>query len=455
MTQIKNKSSFRDPNGFIFTQNGEVFRQINNSYKENYDYLISSGLYKKLTDNFLLIKHEEIETNILTDSYKTIKPEKIPFISYPYEWCFSQLKDAALLTLKILKESLKHNMILKDSSLYNIQFIGYNPIFIDTLSFEKYKEGEPWAAYFQFCQHFLSPLSLMSKKDVRLNNLLKTYIDGIPLSLTSNLLPKSSYFDFQSLIHIHLHKKYQDYSTSNVGPNKKYFLSKKNLIQLIEGIENYIYGMNYKLQKTSWSNYYSSEIYTNNGIGFKKEIVDKYIKSIAPKSIWDMGANNGLFSFISAKNKINTLAIDSDFSCTEEIYTYLKKNDIKHVLPLHIDLSNPSPSIGWNNEERSSFFNREHPDMILSLALIHHLRITNGIPLKEIVDLTQRLCNYLIIEYIPKDDKQIALMLKTRKDIYDDYSQENFELEFNEFYTTIEKSKIPDSNRLIYVMRKK
>ena len=216
-------SSFRDPSGFLFYKNNLIYRQVNISYKENYDHLMESGLYKILINKKLLIPHREVDASSLSDrkSYKTIKPELIPFISYPYEWSFSQLKNAALTAIKIQKYSLDFGMSLKDCSAYNIQFFNGKPIFIDTLSFEKFKPNKPWIAYRQFCQHFLAPLALMSCKDIRLNQLFKIYIDGIPLDLASSLLPIKTYFKFFLLTHIHLHAKSQKHFS------KKHFFSTK------------------------------------------------------------------------------------------------------------------------------------------------------------------------------------------------------------------------------------
>src|SRR6056300_868464 len=184
----KLNASFRDPAGFIFRdENGTILRQVNQDGKSDYDTLMDSGLYEVLSNKGFLISHEEVE-NKNSEAYKTIKPDLLPFISYPYEWTFSQLKDAALLTLYTQKAAIAKDVCLKDASAYNVQFVNGKPVFIDTLSFEKYVEGEPWVAYKQFCQHFLAPLALAAYKDVRCLQLLKNYIDGIPLDLASSLL---------------------------------------------------------------------------------------------------------------------------------------------------------------------------------------------------------------------------------------------------------------------------
>jgi hypothetical protein len=212
----KLSASFRDPSGFLFTDNGILYRQINRAYSKDYARLMDSGLYDRLIKASLLIPHVEADHAPVESeaAFKVIQPERVPFISYPYEWSFSQLKDAALATLSIQKRAMKLDMSLKDASAYNIQFVRGKATLIDTLSFEIYKEGEPWVAYKQFCQHFLAPLALMAYRDVRLSQLLRVYIDGMPLDLASELLPAKTKFNFGLLTHIHIHagaqKRYSD-----------------------------------------------------------------------------------------------------------------------------------------------------------------------------------------------------------------------------------------------------
>src|SRR3989344_1736436 len=203
-------SSYKDPSGTVFVKNGDVYRQINLSYKDNYDLLRSSGLYDHLVGAKLLIPHEELPKDKRIDSaYKIIKPIMIPFISYPYEWSFSMFQDAALTTLSIQKTALNYGLSLKDATPFNVQFFRGRPIFIDTLSFEKYNPGLPWVAYRQFCESFLAPLSLMAYKDVRLTKLMITFLGIIPLDLASRLLPVSATLNPSILIHVKLHASSQ------------------------------------------------------------------------------------------------------------------------------------------------------------------------------------------------------------------------------------------------------
>ena len=268
------RGSFRDPSGFVYIQNGILYRQINDVYRNNYEQLMESGLYEKLVSANLLIGHKEIEIDYRHNdkAYKIIKPDVIDFISYPYEWCFSQLKDAALLTLQIQKIALNYGMILKDSSAYNIQFHNNKPVFIDTLSFENYQDGMPWSAYKQFCQHFLAPLALSAYKDIRLNQLLKLYLDGIPLDLASALLPLKANFNYHILIHIHLHSKAQKkFSHKKINRSDK--INRLSLLGLIDSLETAVKKMTWNSHGTNWAGYYDNTSYSSGSFDHKKAVV--------------------------------------------------------------------------------------------------------------------------------------------------------------------------------------
>jgi hypothetical protein len=454
----RESSSFRDPDGFIFSYNGKLYRCINFSYQQNYEHLIQSGLYDKLVENELLIPHKEVQIpNIETtiNYYKILEPEVIPFISYPYEWSFSQLKDAALVTLQIQKMALQYGMCLKDASAYNIQFRHGKPILIDILSFEKYQEGKPWVAYKQFCEHFLAPLALMAYKDIRLNQLLKIYIDGIPLNLATKLLPFRSWLRFPLLLHIHLHARSQKYLLNkNINVDKRTF-SKKSLLSLIDSLESAISKLKWEPEKTEWSEYYKDTNYSREAMFHKKKLVDDYIEEVKPNTVWDLGANIGIFSRIASNKGIYTVSFDSDPSVVEKSYLQVKNYKERNILPLCVDLTNPSPSIGWSNKERLSLIERGPCDLALMLGLIHHIAISNNAPLIQIADFLSQICRYLIIEFVPKDDSQVQRLLRFRKDIFQDYDEKNFEIAFLNYFSILKREKIVDSKRTIYLMKNK
>lgn len=450
-------SSFRDPGGFLFYKEKSIYRQINNLYKHNYDHLINSGLYKTLLDKQLLIPHDEVDTQSPEPdkAYKILKPEIIPFISYPYEWCFSQLKNAALTTFKIQKIALDFGMTLKDCSAYNIQFRKGKPIFIDTLSFEKYVEGQTWIAYKQACQHFIAPLALMSYGDIRLNQLFRIYLDGMPLDLASTLLPFRTSFKTSLLTHVHLHAKSQKTFSNrnvNIGSRK---ISRLSFLGLIDDLESTIKKIKWQPAKTEWSDYYEDTNYSKDALEHKKRVVMEFFEKTNPRSVWDLGANIGLFSRIASDKGIYTISFDIDPAAVEKNYLISIKKAETNILPLLLDLTNPSSGIGWENKERMSLAERGPADTVFALALIHHLAISNNLPMSKIANFFKGICKSLIVEFIPKDDSQVQKLLSTREDIFTDYTRQGFENEFGRYFVIISSEKIIDSKRILYLMQKK
>jgi hypothetical protein len=247
---------------------------------------------------------------------------------------------------------------LKDASAYNIQFQHGRPVFIDTLSFEKYREGEPWVAYRQFCQHFLAPLSLMSAKDIRLNQLLKIYIDGIPLDLTSTLLPLKTRFKYSLLTHIHLHAKAQTRYADQTPGKHPPKLSRMGLVGIINSLESAVNGLKWEQNSTEWSDYYHDTNYTSEGFEHKQQIVQTFIHESNPTTVWDIGANNGHFSRLASDAGIHTVAFDMDPAAVEKNYFQVMSGHEKNILPLLSDLTNPSPGLGWQNQERIVFYGK-------------------------------------------------------------------------------------------------
>ncbi len=450
-------ASFRDPNGFLFTENGRIYRQINQLYREEYQKLLSSGLYQRLTETNKLIIHEECQHSGLTDTvHLVIQPEHVPFISYPYEWSFSQLKDAALLTLAIQMEALGAGMTLKDASAYNVQFLRGKPIFIDTLSFESYVEGSPWVAYKQFCQHFLAPLALMAYTDIRLSKLLINYIDGIPLDLASKLLPLRSCFSLAIGLHIHLHAKQQIKNSAQVLDKNKVTqaMPKKALIALLDNLQSAIRKLDWSPRGTEWHDYYShNNNYEGESLNIKEQLVAQFIAQTAPASAWDLGANDGRFSRIAARYTPHVVSWDIDPACVENNYRMVKNNQEQAILPLLIDLANPSPAIGWANRERDSFTDRAPCDTLLALGLIHHLAISNNLPLSHIAKSFSGLCEFLIIEFVPKEDSQVVKLLSSREDIFIQYTQADFERVFSNYFSIEVKKPINGTVRTLYLLK--
>jgi len=449
----------------VYAHEGRIYRQVNRRYAADYDHLMSSGLYAALVEKNLLIAHEEVEPPAGASElhYRTLLPEPIPFISYPYEWCFSQLKDAALLTLRLQRTALQHDMILKDATAYNIQFLGARPVMIDTLSFERYEEGTPWVGYRQFCQHFLAPLALVSRRDVRLLEMLRNHIDGIPLDLATALLPMRAWLSRALWMHLRVHARYQrSFETAGAAANqgeratpRSTALDRKALANLIEDLREAIRGLKWNPSGTEWAEYYSGDSYEEDSLEHKKELVSAHLRELQPGCVWDLGANTGVYSRIAAEQGARVLSFDVDPACVERNYREARKAGDERLLPLRLDLVNPSPSLGWAHAERSSLAERADADVVLALALIHHVAISNNVPLEKVAAYLARLARHLVIEFVPKEDPKVWTLLATREDVFADYHRAGFEAAFAQHYEVVAANDIRGSSRTLYRMRRR
>jgi len=449
--------SYRDPSGFVFEDSGNIYRQVNKNFQVHFDHFIESGFYERLVKTGLLIPHETLQVPCRTrEGYLVLKPERIPFISYPYEWSFDMLKDAALLSLRLLRESLTHDMILKDASPYNIQWYKGRLVLIDSLSFEKYDEQRPWIAYRQFCEFFLAPLMLMHYRAHSLQQLLIAWPEGIPLDITSSLLPWRTRWSLHSYLHIHLHAKVS--ASKSRTANKKIIFSRQKLLNLVTSLEMLLNRLHLKDRDSIWSGYYDEVSARGEYFEHKKRTISSWLlRSEAVKTAIDLGANEGIFSKLMAELNIQTIAADFDPYCINRLYLQVKREGQKNIHPMVIDISNPTPAIGFNNEERLSFLDRLQADqlwadILLAVGLVHHLAIGKNIPLPQIASLFSKMSKILIIEFIPKDDIKVKEMLAQKKDIYIHYDEAKFESAFREYFSILNKELIPGSNRVLYYM---
>ena len=464
MTGLRDRGSFRDPSGFVFFQDGVAYRQINETGGEQYRHLMASGLYAELARERLLVPHEEVTVRLpdAPPALVVLKPEQIPFISYPYEWCFSALRSAALLTLDIQRRALARGLVLRDASAYNIQFIGTRPIFIDTLSFGPYVEGEPWVAYRQFCQHFLAPLALMARVDPSLGELSRTHIDGIPLSLASRLLPMTSRLKPGVLMHLYLHAR-SEARTSAPPQNgaqtpRASGMGRTAMLGLVDSLERTIRGLNLAPAKTLWSTYGTHLNYSDAAQAGKRQLVGEMIAAASRgglQSAWDLGANTGDYSRLAADAGARVIAFDGDHAVVDEHFRKASASQDTLILPLLQNLSNPSPAMGWAHAERRSLIDRGPADLCLALALVHHLAIGGNVPLDRIAEFFAGIARRLIIEFVPKEDSQVRRMLSLREDVFSQYTEQAFEQAFAALFMVVRSVRIPETVRTLYCMERR
>jgi hypothetical protein len=431
------ESSFRDPAGQVIIEGDRYLRQVNPCYFDEYKHIMSSGLYDELADRALLLKHTEIAR---TSEAIVLEPEQLWFTSYPYEWCFSYLRQAALVTLEANRTALKYDMVLKDASAYNIQWHNDRMALIDTLSFAKYQEGQPWIAYRQFIEHFLSPLLLIAYGKVFLNRLPEILMEGIPADVTARLLPARCKLKPSLMMHL-----YSQTLAKHIKSNRKVSMPRRNLEILLDSLEHLVTGLRYK-PKSDWTEYQDADSYSEVARGSKKRIVSGMLAEVPAGSLCDLGANTGEYSRLAKDTGYKVLATDKDYDCVESI-----ASRYPDILTLVVDLSNPSPAIGWANKERRGFLERLKVDTILALALIHHICIGNNVPVGKVAELLANHCSNLIIEFIPPEDPKAGLLAGDKQ--FPSYSQQLFEEEFSKHFRITQRVDIEDSCRSIYHMR--
>jgi hypothetical protein len=443
-------ASFRDPSGFVFHWNNSYYRQVNKSYAEHYHLLMASGLYEQLVKKNLIIAHTETEEIIAEPGiwYKTLKPYQLPFITYPYEWCFSQLKDAALLTIRVLKESLDHGMIIKDATPYNIQFVDNRPVFIDTLSFERYDANNTWVAYRQFCNMFLFPLYLEHYLKTDIQKTLVVYPDGIPVDITSKLLPLKSRTSVGVWLHVYLQNTVTRSAPAKIDEQR---FNRKKLLNLVNHLETTINNLKSRNATSAWKNYYTETIISKNYLEEKERLFRKITASLEAAVVLDLGANDGYFSKILAEKGIQVIAVDNDSRSICNLYESKNKN----ILSVVMDVANPSPATGFANNERPDFFERIKADAVIALALVHHLVIGRNISLAVMAAWFNTISKQLIIEFVPREDEKVQEMLASRKDVFANYTQPAFESIFSQYFTIKQKEPVPGTHRTIYLMEKR
>jgi SAM-dependent methyltransferase len=452
----RDPGSFRDPSGFVYRRDGVLYRQVAHSFAARWDDLQDSGLLASLQARAILVGHSVAPVELAFDpatAHIVLQPETIEFISYPYEWSFGQLRDAALLTIDAQIQAVAAGFTLRDATAYNVQFQRGRPILIDTLSFERAKPGAPWIAYRQFCEHFLAPLALMAHRDVRCGLLLRQYIDGIPLDLAAHLLPGRTRLNLGLGSHIHAHARAQRHyeaRTDTGAPTSRPALSPLRQAAFLDSLRRTVARLRWEPTGTEWADYADNTSYGEDAARDKDALVGRLLGAAGGQVVWDLGANTGRFSRIAASLGRRVVAWDIDPAATESHYRALRREKVTSVLPLLGDLSNPSPALGWALEERRSMRERADADVILALALVHHLAIGRNIPLAHLAAFLAGLGQDLIIEFVPREDAMVKRLLATREDVFPDYTIDGFRDAFRTRYEIREEVPIRDTDRTMF-----
>ncbi|HET7828580.1 MAG TPA: hypothetical protein VFL03_03390 [Candidatus Limnocylindrales bacterium] len=456
----RDPGSFRDPGGFVYRRDGIIYRQIDEPAIADWTAFLASGLAERLIAKRRLIGHEDapLDRAATSTARAVIRPEPVEFISYPYEWTFGELQDAALLTLDVQLEALAAGWTLRDATAYNVQFRDAKPILIDSLSFAPLEDGAPWIAYRQFCEHFLAPLALMARTDVRLSRLLRADPDGIPLDLAAELLPWRTRLNLGLLSHVHLHARAQGRyaADDDAGSTARGVrIDRKRLVTLVQNLRSTVAGLRWKPAGTEWAEYADHTSYADAATASKGSLVEAFLAQTGARSVWDLGANTGRYSRLAADAGRSVLAFDIDPAAAERNYRQVRSEGRGDILPLVLDLANPSPGIGWAGGERRSLLDRAGADAIIALALVHHLAISRNVPLPMLLDLFADLAPWAVVEFVPKEDPMVRRLLATREDVFPAYTLDGFRAAAVARYEIVAEQPVAESTRVMFLLRRR
>jgi SAM-dependent methyltransferase len=415
------------------------------------DLLISEGL---------IIKNWKTTETLCPKGWVSVIESKLlPFTNYPYEWSFNMLKDAAILTLDLTEQALENGFIIKDASAFNIFFEGSCPRFIDVTSFCGYKDGDPWVAYGQFCDHFLAPLMLEAYKGIPFQPFLRGNLDGISISnQLAHILGFSCIFKPGVLKHIILRalveKQSQDLDTQQRKKVRKIKIPKRSILKNIRNQKELISKLNSKY-KSQWSDYEEKSSYTLDMLEKKKAFLNSAVERVGKVSLaLDFGANIGRYTQILAKRFNYVVGLDYDPGVIDKLYLSIKGGPLElKILPLVIDVMNPSPAQGWRCMERSSFLSRARADFSLYFAFIHHICLGHGVPLTSFIDLIFDLAEHSVIEFVSLDDPMSEKILATRRVAHADYNLMNFRNIISTKGVILEEKSLSKTRTLFFVSK--
>jgi len=463
MTRMQiNAGSFRDPSGQVFARNGRIYRSIFEHGVKEFVAARDAGVYDKLIADGLLVSHEEVDFGdwAPAGTIFCLEHPRIPMVSYPWEWPFSFLKDAALIHLEAMEKLVPDGFWLRDASAFNIQYDGDRLRLIDTLSVGRRIPESPWVAYGQFCAHFLGPLSMGAYCDIRTFSLWRNYIDGFPLDLALKMLPFWRRYRPGILMHLTLHARAQGVADKKedigrVKSTKKPRVSDRGLTGIVHSLHKTIEGIKWKRTSEIWEEYGEIRTYQAEDVAKKSEYVDKVVKRLEPKVVWDLGANTGEFSLIAASHGAFVVSIDGDPACSEYLYQKVfSGKGVKGVLPLTMDLANPSPGLGWRSQERFSLEDRGPADLVLALALVHHLVFSCCVPLSLIAEWFGSLGNHLLVEFVPPSDPMVKKLLANRDEEHLPYDLDVFRSGFQRIFDFVDQTDLQNGRSLFLCRRR-
>jgi ribosomal protein L11 methylase PrmA len=452
--------SFRDPKGHIFIKDGEIFRTITVAGIEDYEAVKKVGFYDDLVSQGLLVPYEEVGELIGEEIgeakiRKVLKHPGLDFISYPYEWSFSALKAAALFHLEIQIKALKKGIVTSDATAYNIHFDGPDPIFIDHLSFRPYREGEYWLGHRQFCEQFITPLLLQAYSGISFHAWYRGSLEGISISDSYRLLPWRAFLSPTILTHIilpaFLENKYRTLGNKAVSSRiKRRSFPKGSYLGMLRSLHAFMAKLQpHKKTRTIWHDYEQNNIYDASEAGLKREFITTFVKKVKPAVLWDIGCNTGVYAQAALEAGAGkVIGFENDTGALELSFERAKRYKLD-FLPLFLDLANPAPSQGWNQNERQGFYQRRNANALIALAVIHHLSIGRNVPLEAVLSWLLPIAPVGVVEFVPKTDPMVQELLALREDIFIRYTEDIFLSVVSRFADIVKSEKVTKTGRIL------
>ena len=454
------RGSFRDRSGRVFSFEGRVFRAISQSASADWDSISAKTFFVTAMQSGRVVQTERspsMDSFAKSEGFAAaLEHERLPLISWPYEWSFSMLREAALLQLDLMNDCLADGFILKDASAFNVQFRGSRPQFIDVGSMVPYVSGQTWDGYRQFCQMMLFPLMLQAWKGVHFQPALRGSLEGIAPDQFAALLGVWDFFRRGALTHVWLHARLQAKSPSQVRISQSMQRSgfgKSMILNNVKGLRKAVAGLQWKPSASTWSDYdQSSEPVLRDG-AVKESFIENVCRNKRYSVVWDLGCNQGRYSRIAARTADVVLATDSDHLTIDRLYQSLRSEDNRNIVPLVVDLADPSPALGWRGAERPGLEQRSKPNLIFCLALIHHLVIGKNLLLREVIEWLASFNADVVIEFVERDDAQVRELLRNREDVFSDYCRQSFLQSVNQHFEIQNQRVLPSGTRTLFLLK--
>lgn len=450
-------ASFRDPAGHVHTRDGRVFRTVLPWGVGQYRSARDSGFLDAAARTGRLIEGREVDPSELWDeepgAVYVIEHPRLDFISYPYEWSFLALQAAGLLTLDLHLDALDHGLTLSDSSAYNIQFVGPRPLFIDYLSLIRYEVGQVWLGYRQFCEQFLNPLLLTGKTGVAFQPLYRGTLEGLTSTDLAALLPFTAKLDPRIAMHVMLQARLQRSVTAKqTSVAKGIRMSKTALANNLKAVRGWVAKLTPPAdQVTPWQRYEQTAQYTADERAAKARIISDVVAGTRPNTVWDLGCNSGEYSEIALNSGARSvIGFEPDPGALNAAYQRAVTKNLA-FLPLALDVANPSPALGWRQQERLSFGDRRNADLVLCLALLHHLVLGRNLPLSQVLEWLISLAPRGVVEFVPKEDPMAKQLIALKPDIAPEYDRGTVAAMLRERVRVEREEVVTESGRVLFV----